>query len=89
VTLQKVLLLMGGPDVTWDPITDDDNPPRFYEPLPTGPFKGKTTDHKKVDEKLQAYFNTLGWDARGIPTKETLKKLGLSDCESTMKKLRE
>ncbi len=89
VTLQKVLLLMGGPDVTWDPITDDDNPPRFYEPLPTGPFKGKTTDHKKVDEKLQAYFNTLGWDARGIPTKETLKKLGLSDCESTMKKFRE
>jgi aldehyde:ferredoxin oxidoreductase len=89
VTLQKVLLLLGGPDVTWEPVKDDDNPPRFYEPLPTGPFKGKTTDHKKVDEKLQTYFTTLGWDKRGIPTKETLKKLGLSDCETAMKKLRE
>ena len=89
VTLQKALLLLGGPDVTWEPIKDDDNPPRFYDPLPNGPYKGKTTDKKKVDEKLQTYFQTLGWDKMGIPTKETLKKLGLSDCESTMKKLRE
>jgi aldehyde:ferredoxin oxidoreductase len=89
VTLQKVLGLLGGPDVTWEPIKDDDNPPRFYEPLPNGPFKGKTTDKKIVGEKLQKYFETLGWDNRGIPTKETLKKLGLSDCETSMKKLRE
>jgi aldehyde:ferredoxin oxidoreductase len=89
VTLQKVLLLLGGPDVTWEPIKDDDNPPRFYEPLPTGPFKGKITDKQKVDDKLQTYFATLGWDNKGIPTKETLKKLGLSDCETAMKKLRE
>jgi aldehyde:ferredoxin oxidoreductase len=88
VTLQKALILLGGPDVTWEPIKDDDNPPRFYDPLPTGPFKGKTTDKKIVDEKLQKYFETLGWDNRGIPTKETLKKLGLSECESAMKKLR-
>jgi aldehyde:ferredoxin oxidoreductase len=88
VTLQKALMLLGGPDVTWEPIKDDDNPPRFYDPLPTGPFKGKITDKKIVDEKLQEYFETLGWDNRGIPTKETLKKLGLSDCESAMKKLR-
>ena len=89
VTLQKVLMLLGGPDVTWEPVKDDDNPPRFYEPLPTGPYKGKTTDRKIVDEKLQKYFETLGWDNRGIPTKETLKKLGLSDCETAMKKLRD
>ena len=89
VTLQKVLLLLGGPDVAWEPIKDDDNPPRFYEPLPTGPYKGKTTDKKKVAEKLQTYFTVLGWDDRGIPTKETLKKLGLNDCETAMKKLRE
>ena len=89
VTLQKVLLLLGGPDATWEPIKDDDNPPRFYEPLPSGPFKGRTTDKALVDKKMQVYFNTLGWDERGIPKKETLKRLGLNDCESAMKKLRE
>ncbi len=88
ITLQKVLLLLGGPDVTWEPIKDDDNPPRFYEPLPGGPFKGKTTDKDKVDKKMQVYFETLGWDERGIPKKETLAKMGLGDCEPSMTKLR-
>ena len=89
VTLQKVLLLLGGPDKTWEPIKDDDNPPRYYEPLPNGPYKGKFTDKAKVDDKVQKYFETLGWDTRGIPTKETLKRLSLTDCEPAMKKLRE
>jgi aldehyde:ferredoxin oxidoreductase len=89
VTLQKALLLMGGPDVTWKPIEDDDNPPRFYEPLPNGPYAGKTTDRAKVESKMQTYFQTLGWDERGIPTRETLDKLGLSDVEPFMRKLRE
>jgi aldehyde:ferredoxin oxidoreductase len=88
VTLQKALLLMGGPDVTWEPIKDDDNPPRFYEPLPSGPYKGQTTDRERVDLRIQAYFETLGWDERGIPTKETLDKLGLPDVDPLMKKFR-
>ncbi len=37
---------------------------------------------------LKEYFETLGWDERGIPTKETLKRLDLSDLEPYMKKLR-
>jgi aldehyde:ferredoxin oxidoreductase len=41
-----------------------------------------------VDTKLQAYFETLGWDERGIPTKETLKKLDLGFLEKSMSKLR-
>ena len=88
VTLQKALLLMGGPEVSWTPIKDDDNPPRFYEPLPSGPYKGKTTDKKLVDMKLQAYFDTLGWDDRGIPKKETFDKLSLGFLERSMAKLR-
>jgi aldehyde:ferredoxin oxidoreductase len=88
ITLQKALLLMGGPDVTWKPIEDDDNPPRFYEPLPNGPYAGKTTDRAKVESRMQTYFQTLGWDERGIPTRETLDKLGLSDVEPFMRKLR-
>jgi aldehyde:ferredoxin oxidoreductase len=87
VTLQRVFLLLGGPDITWEPVKDDDNPPRFYEPLPSGPFKGKTTDKELVDEKLQSYFDTLGWNEKGIPTKETLKKLDLEFLEKAVKKL--
>jgi aldehyde:ferredoxin oxidoreductase len=87
VTLQRVFLMMGGPDVIWEPVKDDDNPPRFYEPLPSGPFKGKTTDKDLVDEKLQAYFDTLGWDEKGIPSKETLRKLDLQFLEKAVSKL--
>ena len=32
---------------------------------------------------------TLGWDERGIPTKETLKRLDLAEVEPFMKKMRE
>jgi len=88
VTLQRALLLMGGPDVVWKPLEDDDNPPRFYEPLPSGPYKGLTTDRELVDQKIQSYFETLGWDGRGVPTKEGLESFGLGDLESSMKKLR-
>jgi len=88
ITLQKALLLMGSPNVNWEPIKDDENPPRFYEPLPSGPFKGKTTDRALVHQKRATYFETLGWDERGIPTKKTLEKYGLGDLEGSMAKLR-
>ena len=88
VTLQRALLLLGGPDVTWEPVTDDENPPRFYEPLPSGPYKGRTTDRKLVERRRLDYFETLGWDDRGIPTKESLNKLDLDFLEKSMKKLR-
>ncbi len=85
INLQKALLLMGE---MWEPVKDDDNPPRFYEPLPTGPYEGKTTDRERVDIRLQAYFDTLGWDERGIPKKETLERLNLADVEPYMAKYR-
>lgn len=88
VTLQRTLLLLGGPDIVWDPDTDDDNPPRFYEPLPTGPYAGKTTDKAFVDQRKQDYYTAVGWDPRGIPTTATLKRLDLADLEPTVKRLR-
>ena len=69
VTLQRAFLLMGGPDMKWEPVKDDDNPPRFYEPLPSGPYKGQTTNKRRTKEKLDIYFETLGWDDRGSPYK--------------------
>jgi aldehyde:ferredoxin oxidoreductase len=88
ITLQRALLLIGGPDVFWKPLEDDDNPPRFYEPLPSGPYKGRTTDREITELNRSRYFETLGWDERGIPTEEALKRLGLDDVEPEMKKIR-
>jgi aldehyde:ferredoxin oxidoreductase len=88
VTLQRALLLLGGPDVTWKPVKDDDNPPRFYEPLPSGPYKGRTTDSDLVEQRRLKYFETLGWDERGIPSEGTLKRLDMSFLEKSMAKLR-
>ena len=35
--LQKALLLMGNPEVSWEPIKDDDNLLMFSKPLPIDP----------------------------------------------------
>lgn len=84
--LQRTMLLLGGPDAKWKPKIDDDNPPKFWEPLPSGPYKGKTLDRKAFEETRMQYFNAVGWDENGVPKPETLKKLNLEDVE---KKLRE
>lgn len=83
--LQRAMLLLGGPDVHWKPKEDDDNPPRFWEPLPSGPYKGKVLDRKKFEEARSEYFNSIGWDENGLPKPETLKKLNLIDVEIKLK----
>jgi aldehyde:ferredoxin oxidoreductase len=88
LTIQRLALLVGGPDIKWNPDADDENPPRFYEPLPTGPEKGRTTDRTKVAQEKKSYYASLGWDERGIPTKETLKRLRLMELEQIASTLR-
>lgn len=66
----------------------DEDPSRLYEPLPSGPWRGRTTDRELVERKRAAYFETLGWDERGIPTQETLDRLGLGELEHVMNRLR-
>jgi len=54
---------------------DDDLPPRLKtEPAKTGPAKGLVNG---IDKMRPEYYKTRGWDANGVPTKETLKRLGL------------
>jgi aldehyde:ferredoxin oxidoreductase len=84
--LQRAMLLLGGPDLKWKAGVDDENPPRFYEPLPSGPYKGKTTSRKAFEEEKNEYYEAVGWDKNGLPKPENLRKLGLQSVE---KKLRE
>ncbi len=58
----------------------------FKEPLTKGPLKGSKLDSVKYNIMLQKYYKKRGWDARGIPKKITLKKLGLSDVAKQLDK---
>jgi len=86
--LQRAMLLLGGPDLKWDPKVHDENPPRFYEPLPSGPYKGKTTDKAAVEEYKNRYYEAVGWDKNGIPTSRILRELGLRDVDKALEKVR-
>jgi aldehyde:ferredoxin oxidoreductase len=86
--IQRALLLLGGPDLKWNPRIHDDNPSRFYEPLPSGPYKGKAAHRTRIKKDVQKYYEEAGWDENGIPTSETLKKLGLEDIDKALRKLR-
>jgi aldehyde:ferredoxin oxidoreductase len=56
---------------------DDQLPPRMREAVPTGPASGHQISEAMLDEMLDEYYNLRGWDTRGIPTPETLERLGL------------
>ncbi|MEM2428287.1 MAG: aldehyde ferredoxin oxidoreductase C-terminal domain-containing protein, partial [Candidatus Bathyarchaeia archaeon] len=87
--IQRTLLLLGGPDVYWDPRVDDDNPPRFYEPLPSGPKKGATVKREDVDKLKQIYYRVAGWDEYGLPKGETLEKLGISEVREALERVKQ
>jgi aldehyde:ferredoxin oxidoreductase len=86
--MQRAMLLLGGPDLKWNPKVHDDNPPRFYEPLPSGPYKGMTINRAKVEKDRKRYYRAVGWDKNGVPTSKVLGKLGLHDVDRALEKLR-
>ena len=54
---------------------DDDLPPRLKtEPAKTGPAKGLVNG---IDKMRPEYYQLRGWDEQGVPTRETLGRLGL------------
>jgi aldehyde:ferredoxin oxidoreductase len=85
LAIQRAVLLFGGPDITWNPIEDDDIPARWYDPLPSGPYAGRAVDNKVLVEDRQRYFEDVGWDERGIPKSSELERLGLQDVDRKLK----
>ena len=66
---------------------DDKLPERFFkEPTPLGfpNVKGKTIDKDKYNTMLEEYYSLHNWDSNGIPSKETLRKLGLENKGSSI-----
>lgn len=71
-TLEKLFNLEAGIDSSHDTL-----PKRLLkEPIPEGPSKGCV---HKLSELLPEYYAIRGWDKNGIPTEDTLKKLGLEE----------
>lgn len=56
---------------------DDSLPDRcLMERLPSGPAKGHVVE---LEEMLAEYYESMGWDENGIPTKEKLQELQLDE----------
>ncbi len=56
---------------------DDTLPSRLTsEPISSGPAKGQVC---RLDEMLQDYYKSRGWDEKGRPLKYKLKELGLEN----------
>jgi aldehyde:ferredoxin oxidoreductase len=58
-----------------------DRPPlRFTtEPVQSGPNEGRFLSEEDVDQLLTWYYSARGWNANGIPTRETLMRVGLPE----------
>ena len=70
--LERMILLREG--VTR---SDDDLPPRMKQPVPNGPTKGHLISDEMLDVMLNDYYSLRGWDVAGVPTPQTLERLGL------------
>ena len=59
---------------------DDVLPQRFWEGETYGPAKGMKAfvDRDDFERSLDRYYQLMGWDKNGIPTEETINKLGLA-----------
>ena len=55
---------------------DDSLPARIFEPVKEGPLAGKILPD--IEPILIEYYRYRGWDSKGIPTPETLRRLGIT-----------
>jgi len=56
---------------------DDMLPERFFTPLPSGPFQGMAVNREAFDKAVGTYYQLMGWDKAGKPTKAKLEELGV------------
>lgn len=57
---------------------DDELPSILAKPVQDGPGAGTAVDEDEFARMLEDYYVERGWDSRGIPTPETLDRLGLT-----------
>ncbi|MEW6365590.1 MAG: aldehyde ferredoxin oxidoreductase family protein [Acidobacteriota bacterium] len=72
----------------WDRSTD--YPPKiWFDPANAdtdGPIAGKILEMEKYEKLLDEYYDIRGYDSRGIPTKKTMRELGLEKEAAELEK---
>ena len=64
---------------------DDVLPARFLEEeLPSGKSKGRRVNSQDLTKMLDEYFQLCGWTEEGIPTRDTLVRLGLPEAAQVL-----
>lgn len=59
---------------------DDMMPERILkEAVPSGPIKGQVLTEEMYQGMLDEYYGERGWDEDGVPTEETIERLGLKE----------
>ena len=71
-TLARVYNLREGWDARGDTLPD-----RFFEPFQTGPLAGVPLPRDQFAAATREYYRQMGWDEKGVPTRERLRELGI------------
>ncbi|TET83488.1 MAG: hypothetical protein E3J37_05340 [Anaerolineales bacterium] len=67
---------------------DDYLPVRLSEePIPAGPSEGYLTSREEQDGLLDQYYEVYGYDQRGVPTRERLRRLSLESVADDLEAL--
>ncbi len=63
---------------------DDTLPKRYFDEVsePTGIVGGNKVDRDKFSKMLDEYYDYLGWNRKGVPKKESLRRLGLEKLDN-------
>ena len=56
---------------------DDWLPERFFKPHTSGALSETTIDPDKLKNAINTYYNMMGWDENGIPTRAKLEELDI------------
>jgi aldehyde:ferredoxin oxidoreductase len=56
---------------------DDWLPERFFKPHTSGALSETTIDPDKFKNAINTYYNMMGWDENGIPTRAKLEELDI------------
>jgi aldehyde:ferredoxin oxidoreductase len=63
---------------------DDNLPDRCFEPIKGEASKGAVIKREEFDAMLSEYYTVRGWTLDGVPTRETLARLGLGQYARLM-----
>jgi aldehyde:ferredoxin oxidoreductase len=83
ITLSRIFNLREGFTVD-----DDVLPARFNTAPSSGPLKGVKVDINEHEDAREVYYQMLGWDDKGIPTRGRLAELNLLWAEKYIKELK-